>query len=756
MERGTLFLFLPVFTGTGAILYFSTTSEPRLSALLSALTVLAACHALAAAYPRLRLLVIIALALVSGMIFGKIETLRADTRMLGSEVTTRLTGRITAMSKDATGGWRVTMDVVSTQRPSLRYGPDRVTVSARSMPHNLRVGDGLSGLVHLRPQSGPVRPGNYDFAFNNYYKGVGASGFVLGKLEKVPVAADAGFVAKALLTVANIRHQLTQRILRNVKGEPGDIAASLITGQRDGISDDTNNAFRLSGLSHILSISGFHMALVAATIIGSLRAVMAFFPGFSARYPVKKFAAVSALAGSAFYLLLSGSDVAAQRSFVMLAVMLLAMTADRAAISMRNLAIAACITLAFSPHEILGPSFKMSYSATAALIAFYSWWSRRGDERNFRKTGNWALALPVKAINHLGAIAMTSIVAGSASSIFAAYHFNNTAPFGLVGNALALPIVSILVMPFAVLGLLAMPFELEWLPFRVMGQGIEAVIAIAKAVATYSPSGNLGLMPQSTLVLMSLGLILLLFLSTSLRLCSIPVLAAAAFLMLRVQEPSIIVSEDAKLVALRTNDNGLATNRAAGSAFSLKNWQQGYGTDQVVKPSNAGSSVSNETQFECHEKLCTAREPGGLIIAYTDDPTQMLRACGAGDIIILAFAGVSAACKDTNTLVVRKRDLALYGTVEIRLQDSRVDSTSLAIDPPQSVLAEANASRLRRIKSAALIHAVGSPHRPWNTYRVHSRAARNIEDFKPRKRVNADKNNAAACDKSDDCQGRGE
>ncbi|UXN63919.1 ComEC/Rec2 family competence protein [Phyllobacterium sp. A18/5-2] len=165
--------------------------------------------------------------------------------------------------------------------------------------------------------------------------------------------------------------------MRNIKGEPGDIAASLITGQRDGISDDTNNAMRLSGLSHILSISGFHMALVAATIIGSLRAVLALFPGFSARYPVKKFAAVIALIGSAFYLLLSGSDIAAQRSFVMLGVMLLAITVDRAAISMRNLAIAALITIAISPHEILGPSFQMSYSATAALICFYGWWSKR-------------------------------------------------------------------------------------------------------------------------------------------------------------------------------------------------------------------------------------------------------------------------------------------------------------------------------------------------------------------------------------------
>lgn len=512
VERGTLFLLLPVFTGTGAIFYFVADTEPRLSAIAAGLTALAGLHALAHARPVARLLLLLFIAIIAGMLCAKLETIRAGTRMLGSEITTHLIGRVVAMSKDAKGGWRVTMDVISTAQPTLRYGPDRVVVSARALPRNVRIGDGLSGLVHLRPQSGPVRPGNYDFAFYSYYRGVGANGFLLGKVSVVAVPAATR--PAILVAIANIRQQLTLRILHNIKGEPGDIAASLITGQRDGISDDTNNAMRLSGLSHILSISGFHMALVAATIIGSLHAVLALLPGFSARFPVRKYSALIALTGSAFYLLISGADVAAQRSFVMLSVMLLAVTVDRAAISMRNLAIAALITVAWSPHEILGPSFQMSYSATAALIAFYSWWSRRQNRRGYRRTTSLLAGLPMKAANHIGAIAMTSLVAGGVSSIFAAYHFNNTAPFGLVGNALALPVISTLVMPFAVLGLLAMPFDLDWLPFAVMGHGIEAVIAIARIVAFHSPGGNLGLMPQETLIFMGIGLVLLLVLST--------------------------------------------------------------------------------------------------------------------------------------------------------------------------------------------------------------------------------------------------
>ena len=103
-----------------------------------------------------------------------------------------------------------------------------------------------------------------------------------------------------------------------------------------------------------------------------MRALFALFPGFSARYPVKKVAAFVALAGTGFYLLLAGDQVAANRSFLMVAVMLTAILFDRAALSMRNLAIAALIILLITPHEVMGPSFQMSFAATAALIAGYA------------------------------------------------------------------------------------------------------------------------------------------------------------------------------------------------------------------------------------------------------------------------------------------------------------------------------------------------------------------------------------------------
>lgn len=156
-------------------------------------------------------------------------------------------------------------------------------------------------------------------------------------------------------------------------------------------------------------------------------------------------------------------------------------------------------------------------------------------------------------------------------------------------------------------------------------------------------------------------------------------------------------------------------------------------------------------QFECVENVCTAREPGGLIIAYTDQAAQRSSACQEGDIVVLAYSAGTTACEDKNILVLTKLDLALHGTAEISLKSREPVRSPSENDSPEVNLAKANASRARRLQSATINYAVGPPVRPWNAYRTYSRAARNIEDYKSRKRVNADRGQTSGCEKPGDC-----
>jgi len=323
-ERGTGFVFLPVMMGAGALIYFALPFEPGgLPLVLGAILLLVLLGFIrSAVLPRAALAG--ALFLLAGVGAGKVESWRVDAQMNGSEVATRVTGRVVRMEHQETGRIRLTLDVLATERPQLRHAPERVRLSARAVPAGTRPGSVVSGVARLMPMSGPVRPGSYDFAFHAWFDRLGAVGFFYRnpELRDAPPGSEVTELQRAALWIEDIRLALAERVRAQIGGAEGEIAATLIAGIRAGIPEATTEALRHTGLAHILAISGLHMALVAGTMLLGFRIAFALFPGFASRHPVKKYAALAALFACAFYLALSGAAVAAQRSFIMLAVML--------------------------------------------------------------------------------------------------------------------------------------------------------------------------------------------------------------------------------------------------------------------------------------------------------------------------------------------------------------------------------------------------------------------------------------------------
>src|SRR6201988_5092254 len=138
-----------------------------------------------------------------------------------------------------------------------------------------------------------------------------------------------------------MREAIDKRIRAVLPGDKGAIASALITGKRDAISAPVNEAMYVSSLAHVLSISGYHMAVVAGVVFFIFRAIFALIPALATRRPIKKWSALAALIAAAGYLILSGAEVATQRSFIMTAIVLIGVMADRAALTLRTLAIAA-------------------------------------------------------------------------------------------------------------------------------------------------------------------------------------------------------------------------------------------------------------------------------------------------------------------------------------------------------------------------------------------------------------------------------
>ncbi|WP_429153890.1 ComEC/Rec2 family competence protein [Aminobacter sp. BE82] len=737
LDRGAAFLLVPVFLAIGVLVYFGLAEEPASLPIASAALAMAAVAFAARTSRWLHYGLAAAAFCLVGMAAAKLETARLGTKMLGAEISTQLKGRVVEIDRLDKGRVRLTIDVVATVRPTLRYAPDRVRLTARRAPAGLAAGSLVGGYVRLMPPSGPIRPDSYDFSFESYFDGIGASGFFMKGPELV---ADAQPVPLALAIEAwlgNLRDRIAQRVRDRIGGVEGEIAAALMVGVRGGIPEEVNEALRRTGLYHIISISGLHMAMVAGTVMLGLRLGFAAFPAFASRHPVKKYAALAALASSGGYLSISGAEVAAQRSFIMLAVMLTAVLFDRAALTMRNLAISAIIVILVSPHEVVGPSFQMSFAATAALVGAYGWWSDRQAERvqpaiQRSLAGNlwrklWTLAVGLLA---------TSLIAGLATSVFGAWNFQRISPLSLFANLAVMPIVSVLVMPFAVAAGVLMPLGLDGLFLDTMGRGLATMVALAQWFSERSPVDAVGLISARAVILVSVALCIASMATTWLRFAALPFAASGLLLLGEARIPDILISEDGRLVGVPTAGGRLAVNRARPSDFITDSWKRALVAEELVGPVGAGGKPSTVTAaiaksdastprepalpqeggekadrreaFVCDGGLCTIEHPSGAVIAHAGNAAAAKRACAVASLIVIDDATARAPCANSAATVVSKRDLARLGSVA-------------------AYLPEKGEAAVRQIE---IQKAIAAPYRPWHEHRAFSREARGLPPFR--------------------------
>lgn len=710
-DRGTGFVFIPVAMALGVIVYGALPFEPPLVLLAAILGALVVVGHLARGRPAFSFAVFATLATIVGAGIAGVETWRADTAMMGSEIGTQITGRVVRIEHQATGRTRMTVDVISTARPELRYAPDRVRLSARNVPPELQLGMTIVGIARLMPPSGPVRPGGYDFAYNSYYDGIGAIGFFLRDPVLASSSSQPDWRERSKVRLESVRLAIAARVRTVLEGAEAEIAATLIAGVRAGIPETINEDLRKTGLAHILSISGLHMALVAGTVLVTIRGGFALFPIFASRRPVKKYAATIALIAATLYLGISGGEVAAQRSYIMLAVMLVAILFDRAALTMRNLAISAIIVIAISPHEVVGPSFQMSFAATAALIGAYGWWSERRRTPAAVQPQRGAMGrIGIGALKFMLGLAATSVVAGLATTLYGAYHFHRVSPHALWVNLTAMPIVSAIVMPFAVLSAILMPLGLEALPLRIMGAGLSAVLEIAAWFAARSPIDAVGSLPVAAVAVLTVGLVAMTALSGKLRLIALPFLIVGTGLIANRDLPDVLVSEDGRLVVIAGQGRTLHVNRSRPNGFTIQNWLHGMDADRFQPPADAATlaeaidRISTVPGFSCAAKTCVANDEQGRLIAHVPDAIAAFAFCTSAALIVIDDATAGHVCRTGEAAIVTKKDLARRGSAEIRL---------------------GNAGALPNV-----IHAIHEPYRPWHSHRQFSREARGMPPYR--------------------------
>lgn len=639
-----LFVLLPFGLIGGMIVSLLPEEAPRLEVLIGVALLLAAALVLARATDLAWRMLVLAGAIWGGICLLPIHGALFGTAMLKYPAFGTYEMRVDEILTAAESGRRV---VVSGIQPvtDARLLPMRRARIVIGSDVALAPGDIIRAPVRFMSVPGPVMPGGYDTQFHSYFDGIGAYGNTTGAVDVVRVGE--GGIERM---VDGLRQAIGQRIDAVIAGEANGIARSMMIGDQSSIGDETREVMAASGLAHIYSISGLHLSIVALGVLAALRYILVLVPGFSRFGSIKKAAAVVALASAFGYLLLAGgsANVPAFRSTIMIALILGAVLAGRRALTMRNVAIAALVIIATDPASVFRPSFQLSFAAVVALIGSYEW--VRGDPDAPRGAIGWVRRLIVGT-------AVTSAIAGLATLLFSAYHFQQTAPLGILANLMAVILIAP-IMAAIVLAAVLMPFGWEAPFLSALGVLIDALISIARLVSEWS--AGLTIHPLLTPLALVLGLAALgwfAFFQSWHRLIGPALLLPAVLLFAMDRPPDVLVADTTRAVALRGAE-GLGLIDGKAGSFAVEVWAETYGEP-------IGQGVAS-----CDGVGCIAESPRGFAMALIEDPAGFYEDCALVDLVVTRRAA-SSTCGAP--VVIDADDLAAGGVHWLRWTGDRFE-----------------------------------------------------------------------------------
>jgi competence protein ComEC len=667
------FLWTPVLAGAGALLYFAADHEPSLPVALALFLALAFGAYRARGAPRF-FIPLVLLACVTGGFFSACwRAARVDAPILPRIGVGFLTGFVEEVDLRRAGA-RFVLRVASAEGLPGDAAPARVRLTTRGEP-NFKAGDFIALKARLLPPAHASLPGGYDFARDAYFLGLGAVGSALGRVDILPPPDPAPWSLRFYAAVDRARNALASRVYNVLQGDAGAIAAAMVTGKRDFLSDNAKELIRRAGIFHVVTISGIQMSLVAGFFFVGLRRLFACSRTLALNYPIKKWAAALAIFGAILYDVGRGSRVGTERALVMTLVMLVAVLFDRPALSMRNLAWAAFFVLAFEPEALLGASFQLSFAAVAALIAVFE---ARAETRAAMRGAQGIVRADASMMRVFarffqapstgpGAALFATLCATSATASFMANDFHELSPYVLIGNPLTLAIIEFFAVPCALLGAMLYPLGLDAFVWRYLGLGIDLIASIAKLIAS-APGADFPVKSFAPWAIFFLALALLsivLWRSWLLRSMAVPFAAIGLIGASSSAGFDLAVGPSGEAAALRQSGGSLALLGRRPDAFAAEQWLRADADSRP--PGDATGGVA------CDDAGCAARAIDGRLVALVEKRGALIEDCARAAIVVTPlFAPQGCGAP----IVIDRRKLEETGAVALRFLGARVEWTT--------------------------------------------------------------------------------
>jgi len=640
-ERDRFVLFLPVLFGVGVLAYFGRVSEPSALAALGPVCGSVVALACVWRWAIVRAVVLGVAFTAAGFADAWWSAARApawEVLPTGATVLSGTVSLVEALPK----GRRITLHTPSLDGDAPLARDLRIRLRASdALP--VAPGDVVSVRALVRPPSPPDVPGGWDTQRDAFFAGLGGYGFAIGPCLLVRAAPPSFW--------RGVRERIAARIMAALPGARGAVAATLLTGLGSAIPADDRAAFQDSGLAHLLAVAGLHIGIVMGLVFGCLRVGLSAFEYSALHWPTRRIAALGALAAGGLYLALTGGHLPILRSFAMAALFTLGILTNRRAISLRSLAFAGLLLLAWSPAELVGVGFQMSFAAVLALIATAE--VLRPLMARLRAGGWWRVPAAYAA-----GLVVTSLVAGTASLPFAAYHFGRATLYYVPANILAVPLTAFWVLPWGVAALVLMPFGMERWALAPMGAGIDGLLGIAHTVAAWPGAArDLAQISPAALALVAAGMVWLGLWRTRLRLLGVAPLAAGLLLPLFAAPPDIVVGPQADVIAARVGDSVLLEHARRATSFEMEAPAHAWGVAHAEDFPASGAAASGAA-------VC---DPAACRLSIRGLPAILLRnamdlPCGPLLVSAQTLRGACAGAKVADRALVRRS-----GAVAIRL-----------------------------------------------------------------------------------------
>jgi competence protein ComEC len=642
-ERGRFVLLLPVAMAAAILGYFDLPAEPPLW--LAPALPLAGLAVLAAGWRWPPTKFLGALLLAGALGFARAEWRTAAQPPLitvpygAPEITCRIAGvdllpvgrRITCAAARLDGA------------PPL---PRNLRIRLRNDDSTpLTVGDTVALRAKLFRMDRPAYPGAWDFGRDAFFERLGASGFALGDVTVTAPAPPDAYDT----WLRHLREAIAADILATLPVPTGSVAVTLLTGFEQVIPPPERQNFITAGLAHILAVAGLHVGIVMGLVFGATRFLLTRSETLTLHWKVKAVAAVAALAGGAAYAALTGAHLPILRSLAMASLVTLGVLAGRRAISLRGLALAAAIIMLATPEAVVGVSFQMSFSAVAALIAGYA-----AAQNFFARL--YGASAPARLGGHVLALAFTSLLAGGASMPFAAYQFQQIQPYWILANLIAVPLTALWIMPCGLLALALMPLGLASLALVPMGWGIGVIVWLTGQIAAW-PDAMLRIapMPDAAILCFAAGLAWLCLFRTRLRLAGLAPMLACLVLYEAARPPDVLISPDARLIAIRAGGQVVLFHARKADAYTLAAWQPVWPTAPFLWFDPAAPPPG----MTCASDGCALPK---IFIALAPPPD------GCGDaVLVVSPVPLHGACDTTGTAVIDRYTVWREGAAAVWL-----------------------------------------------------------------------------------------